>query len=522
MGRILQALLGRRILLPWTDLFDAIPMNAWLGDREITADPPPRRSRGILNWVALIAAVLSTIQILPGPAVAEDSSPKSTLSPAGVASRVLVLSDFHFNPFLGLSRAEFADLQSAPLEQWPDRLESQPAAQIGLDAPWSLIRGCLEDARSQIPRPEFILLPGDFLSHWWNTYYDRLAARSRTNDPAAFDAFTYRAMEFLTHEVRRSFPSTPIFPVLGNEDSDCGDYKITPGSPFLQRVAELWAPLVGVGPTADTHRQTFLKTFPAAGYYAVPLPTAEPTLLIALNTVLWTPQYRNACGSDTQNPGEEQIRWLTSTLENLERSGGHAWLLMHVPPGIDDFGTHQAGGVAQPLWRPDWTARVVNLLQRHQARIHFSVAGHLHMDDFRILDAQSKIGGLIKVVPAVSPVYGNNPAYQILLRDDRRGTVTDYLTRLLPLRETGPTAHWQPEYEFRAGYPGAVLSPAFIHSLALGIAEPGRLQDAFLKRYSASGRPTPVSSRILSCAIWNLDPDNFGACAPTPTAVPKP
>ncbi|MBL9175195.1 MAG: metallophosphoesterase, partial [Verrucomicrobiales bacterium] len=392
----------------------------------------------------------------------------------------------------------------------------------GMDSPWPLIRGALDDARAQVPKPDFILLPGDFLTHRWNTNYNRLAPRSRATDPAAFEAFTRRVLEFLAHEVRRAFPDTPILPVLGNEDSDCGDYQITPASPFLQQVAELWAPLIQPAFGDETNRAAFFRTFPAAGYYSVPLPAPKSTRLIALNTIVWTPQYRNACGSDSQDPGGEQFRWLTETLESAEQSREQVWLLMHVPPGIDDFETHQAGGVAQPLWRTNWTPRVVELLRRHQSRIRFSVAGHLHMDDFRILNAESGTGGLVKVVPAVSPVFGNNPAYQILLRDAQLGAVTNYLTRRLPLREKGARDPWELEYEFRGGYPDAQLTPAYLTSLAAGIRVPGPVQETFRRRYSADGSPTPVSMEILSCAIRHLDPAQFALCAPPPMPVPKP
>ncbi|MFO1459872.1 MAG: metallophosphoesterase [Verrucomicrobiota bacterium] len=471
-----------------------------------------RRRTPVRRLIALLVTVLGVLR-----AAQAADRPDGT---AGDSGRILVLSDFHLNPFLGLSQEQFAQLQSAPLEQWPDRLAIQPAAQTGSDSPWPLIRRSLEDARTQLPHPEFILLPGDFLTHRWNTNYDRVAPRSRTVDPAAFDAFTAHSLEFLAAQIRRAFPSTPILPVLGNEDSDCGDYKITPASPFLRRVAELWAPLIAPAFGDATNREAFFRTFPDAGYYSVPLPAPEPTRLIALNTILWTPQYTNACGTESQDPAGQQFRWLAETLDSLERSHEHAWLLMHVPPGIDDFETHKAGGVAQPLWRPDWAPRVMELLRRHRSSIRFSVAGHLHMDDFRILNAQSEIGGLVKVAPAISPVFGNNPAYQILLRDPISGTVTNYLTRRLPLRERGAQVPWETEYQFREGYPDARLTPEFLGTLASGIRSPGALQSTFLHRYCAGGVPSPVSPEILSCAIQHLFPDTFARCAPAPAGKP--
>ena len=48
--------------------------------------------------------------------------------------------------------------------------------------------------------------------------------------------------------------------------------------------------------------------------------------------------------------------------------------------------------------------------------VRLAFAGHTHMDDFRVTAADPSLLPL-RITPAVSPIYKNNPA---ILRDDLR------------------------------------------------------------------------------------------------------
>jgi hypothetical protein len=248
----------------------------------------------------------------------------------------LVISDIHFDPFYDGSL--FARLDAAPVEDWARILEtSQPAGfnPVGTDSNYALLKSSLDDVGRRVPSPDFVLYPGDFLAHYWQKKYDALAARSHLADPEKYRAFTAKVIRFLAGEFRKRYPATPILPTLGNDDSYCGDYMITPDGPFLEMVADAWAPLLG----RDADREAFRATFRRGGHYSLKLPRAKGRRLIVLNSVFFSTVYDDACGSMFQTPGLEQLRFLAEELDRARAAGESAWLLMHVPPGLNGYQT---------------------------------------------------------------------------------------------------------------------------------------------------------------------------------------
>ncbi|HRI16239.1 MAG TPA: metallophosphoesterase [Verrucomicrobiota bacterium] len=479
------------------------------------------------SWLGHVAGgaalLLSSEPGAPSVVAAEQLATEATAT----LGRFLVISDFHLDPFLGLSRDQFMTLAAAPIAHWPQLLAGQPAPQYGTDSPLALVLSSLSDAKSRVPDPDFILLPGDFLAHGWPQKYDRLAPVSHSQDPTAYHEFTTRVMTLVAARIREAFPRARVVPVLGNDDSYCGDYMIAPQSPFLQMFAEVWEPLVfdsgnngeQVGSqrgrnseTALVSRRKFRETASRGGYYSIRLPGLSRHRLIALNTVFFAPQYSNACGDPTATPALDEFRWLEEMLAAAERDGESIWLLMHIPPGIDGFGTHRAGS-PQPLWQPELTARFLQLVKRYEKTIQQAIAGHTHMDDFRLVRLDGRNVLLTKIVPAVSPIFGNNPGYQSFQYDRRDGRLINYGTYGLTL-PVGPGAFaWQDEYEFTTAYPNLSLTAPSVAGLGAQILNGGSDQKSFTRYYSVSGPPTPVSSQILGCALLNTTVGEFVQCS---------
>ena len=67
--------------------------------------------------------------------------------------RFLVISDFHLDPFLGLTREQFSALAAAPIAEWPRLLGGQPAPKFGTDSPLALVQAALMTRRSVYPIP---------------------------------------------------------------------------------------------------------------------------------------------------------------------------------------------------------------------------------------------------------------------------------------------------------------------------------------------------------------------------------
>src|SRR5262245_64936004 len=132
---------------------------------------------------AFLWGILLVLRVAQAPAQAQ-SGP----------GEFLLISDIHFDPFYDGSL--FDQLVAQPVEDWAGILEkSQPIGfnPRGTDSNYALLKSSLDDARQRIPAPDFLLYPGDFLAHQWQSRYDRLAKKSHWVDPEAYRAFTSKA-----------------------------------------------------------------------------------------------------------------------------------------------------------------------------------------------------------------------------------------------------------------------------------------------------------------------------------------
>ncbi|QDV39338.1 metallophosphoesterase [Tautonia plasticadhaerens] len=430
--------------------------------------------------------------------------------------RFLLLSDIHFDPFF--DGTLFHRLAAEPIERWAQILAgSRPAGfnPRGTDSNFALLSAALDDARRRCPDPDFVLYPGDFLAHRWQHRYDALAPRSHLDDPASYRIFTGKVVRFLAAEFRSRYPATPVLPTLGNDDSYCGDYRIEPEGPFLSMFADAWGPLLG----PEGGRGSFPETFPTGGYYEMPLPEAAGHRLVVLNSVPFSVNYDNACGDRTQTPALDQLDWLAGALGRAEEAGEDVWLLMHVPPGINAFNSVdpvRRGGPPVSFWQSELTGRFLGLVRKHRGTLRVAFAGHTHMDDFRVLPAGDEPALLCKIAPAISPIFRNNPGYQVYSYDRVSGTLRDYRTAYLTdLDEGGPgPGRWAPEYRFGDAYGLPGPDAASVAELATRMGSDASVREAYSTYYGVSSPPEFTGDQfdIYRCAISNITPGDFLRC----------
>ena len=448
----------------------------------------------------------------------------SVLTPAighANSGKFLLISDIHFDPFYDPSLFEKLDAQ--PVEHWETILESSQNKQFshyGQDTNYPLLRSTLDDAAKRIPDPDFILYPGDSLAHNWHKKYDALSKVSHQIDPAAFCKFKTKATQFVALAFERRWPNTPILATLGNNDSFCGDYRIEPHGPFLSMFADAWAPLLD----SSINLPTFRKSFSNLSLYEMRIPTIRHHRIIIIDNVYWSTYYDNACGDITQTPALDQLVWLEKALHDSRRANEKVWLLLHIPPGIDNFfsSTKHQSDFARPVtfWQQALTSRFAKLVERYQSTIQIAFAGHTHMDDFRIIRLNGKASLLMKIAPSVSPIFGNNPAYQIYDYERDSGRLEDYRTFSLknpsfhPRTDGGAVPDWGKEYDFRQAYKLPCLSAAIIEQLANHIRKDGAIRKAFGEFYDVGG-PTAFNANTVygyGCAILNTTPAAYQAC----------
>ena len=108
------------------------------------------------------------------------------------------------------------------------------------------------------------------------------------------------------------------------------------------------------------------------------------------------------------------------------------------------------------MFQPAYATDLISTLRTFGATVRYSIHGHTHMTEFRVL-ADAAASPLVgsQGIPAVSPIFGNNPAFFVLALDPASRAITDYsvytLTNLSTAGATVPGV-WSREYGFRETY----------------------------------------------------------------------
>ena len=467
------------------------------------------------RYVLLISLLLFHVSLVP-------AAPEEGLR------ECLLISDIHFDPFADPSL--FESLAREPVSEWGRLLASSSergVSQLGSDSNYVLLESCLTAAAQTCPRPEFILYPGDSLAHDWRARYEKASKRSSRDGEEAYREFTRKSIQFLALEFRKHFPNVPVLPALGNEDAFCGDYQIEPAGKFLRMFAEAWFGWFGLDMNAESLRASFAH----GGHYSVRIPTLFRHRIVVVNSVFLSNLYENSCGSEAQDPGGEEMSWLAEALAEASNAGERVWLLMHIPVGINDYNTvknEEAGSLPVEFWKPVYTRHFLDLILQHRKTIQVVFAGHTHMDDFRIVGMGETPLVVNKLVPSISPIFRNNPAFQVYRFNGSTGAITSYQTYYLANLATAerPTEledlQWLLEYDFGSTYCQERLDISAVRSIARDLQTNTSIQDLYMRFYSVSAPPAFDKAMLpaYSCAILHTRLEEFEKCQKTGDAVP--
>jgi hypothetical protein len=355
-----------------------------------------------------------------------------------------MMSDLHFDPMADPKLVD--QLSAVEPEEWPGILESSAnntPARYGADSNWALLHSALWQAKQTLPNPAFIVLPGDFLAHNFRREFD--AAKADHSD-AAYRLFVRKTMQFLALQLEQTFPDTPILPVLGNDDSYCGNYQLQPQGPFLADTLPILRALVGALVNAG-----FDQNWISYGNYSA---VVRGLRLIFLNTVFFSANYHNGCGSAAEaDPGSATLAWLETELAAAELTQQRVWLVYHIPPGVDGFTTLRRGSCPDaiiPMWKQIYAEPFYALTRKYSDTIVASFAGHIHMDDFRLLGDDNGYYSFVLITPVLSPIYGQNPSFRTVTSDSAGGIFDQTTYELANLREAveGAPPTWRAEYTF--------------------------------------------------------------------------
>jgi sphingomyelin phosphodiesterase acid-like 3 len=492
------------------------------------------RPRNFFFW---LCSLLLAFASLPCVAAAQRTTPPAhehavrAVSETNATIPALFISDIHFDPFHDPARVR--QLVAAPVSQWSSILSRPPSpnqAQAfmalqqtcnarGVDTPDPLLRSSLRAMRARQPDAKFMLVSGDLVAHAFTCRYTTLFPHAT---PAEYQSFVEKTIRYVVGQLRASFPRIPIYVALGNNDSACGDYRLDPGNNFLADTARIVA--TGL-PASD--RAAEIQDFSQAGNYSLTMaPPMQNTRLIVLDDLFLARNYRSCAGQPDSAPADSETAWLHDQLEQARQASQRVWIMGHIPTGIDPYATARRLGAMCGHVNPVLflsSTKLADLLIEYADIVRLGIFAHTHMDEIRLLQPEhpqstsASPAVVIKMIPSISPVDGNDPSFTIAHINPSSAMLQDYQV-VMASNHTGIATTWSVEYDFAQTFHQQEFSPSAIRALIDEFAaDPGAdtaVSRQYIRHYFIGDRSTELKPfwPQYVCALSNYSVEAYAAC----------
>jgi sphingomyelin phosphodiesterase acid-like 3 len=464
-----------------------------------------------------------------GAALAQNSQPAAPRAKATIPA--LLVSDIHFEPFW--DPAKVPQLVAAPVSSWkaiftappsPDQQQrfqslQQSCHARGADTSYALFDSSLKAMRSHAADAKFITLSGDLLSHAFQCKYNALFPKST---PADYRTFVEKTLDYVMGELYADFPNVPVYVALGNNDSDCGDYRLDVHSEFLA--------VTGKEVTKNfpaSERQAAQESFAAGGYYSVSLPAPiNNARLLVLDDLFMARNYETCAGKADPSAADAQLAWLRQQLVEARANKQKIWVMGHIPPGIDLYATARqttdiCGGQSPTMFLS--SEKMADVIAEYGDVVELAIFAHTHMDELRLLkdDSQSpevQKSVAVKMVSSISPINGNQPSFTIAQVDPSSAVLKDYKV-FITSNQASADAAWTEEYDFARSYHEAEFTASSVSQLIAGFAADAGARTQASQNYIADfsvGYASPLLRMAWPqyvCTLSNHTAKAYRACA---------
>jgi hypothetical protein len=124
----------------------------------------------------------------------------------------------------------------------------------------------------------------------------------------------------------------------------------------------------------------------------------------------------------------------------------------------------------------------------------------------------------IRICPAISPQFGNNPGYEHLSYDSRAFTLIDYELFYLNLDTADPAAaRWQKEYSFNDTYGQAAITAATLFAVYNALDTNPAMRTNYINYYNVNHTSEPgitdATWKAYWCGIGNWTQTAFESCS---------
>lgn len=236
------------------------------------------------------------------------------------------------------------------------------------------------------------------------------------------------------------FPNIPVIFSIGNNDVMIHDALASNPSIDLVSLGNIWM-------TEFPKEQ--VKSFQTRGSFSLWI--SNRIKIISLNTLYF---FKNnfmveSC-KPSSSPGSIQLRWLESELKDIQNKEAKALIIGHIPPLI-------------VFYHVNCLEKLLKIFSKYSSIISFQTYGHIHNDDFVILEYSGVPVSVALLSPALSPVF--NPSYRIYEVDVNDGSLLDYHQFYAPLNNG--IFEFTKEYSFKGVYGNGPLTLEYFINIKL-------------------------------------------------------
>ena len=468
-------------------------------------------------FILILASTLATV------ACRDASFPASNQTKN--AYQVVTLADLHFNPLYDPSL--YTQLVADDPSRWAaiyqgSRITAPTGG--GTDTNYPLLGLALAGVKQRMGNSPVVLLTGDLLGHYipttfYTAYYYPSSVPS-TPSPAAVTAmqqFIDKTVVFVAQQVRAAVGSAPVVFSVGNIDTYDLE-ALGPDITFLTNNAHtIYTQFAGN--TVD--EPTFVSTFTSGGYYSAQS-LGSNLRVISLNSNSFV------AAAPTSADADAELFWLNAQLAQAQGAGQKVWILMHVPAGANSQATAQnamrAGTpsavseqIAEMMWNPANQDTFLQMLANYPGLVTLMLAGHTHMDEYRILSA----GNILEQLPSISPCFGNNPAFKVFTIDRTTLAAIDYQSYYFNLSSAPSPTQFATLYQFSDAYGAEGSLSASLQQLYPLLGEDPTQRNTYTHNFVSSTTASPwnpITSAtwpIFACTINQMDEANYIHCVNT-------
>ncbi len=367
-------------------------------------------------------------------------------SSSSYCSEGVHLSDIHFDPYYDSVKVQNI-LHSEP-ENWANIFESSAIKDIGnygSETNYNLLKDLISGIGKNSPDSRFIMITGDLLVHSFIQTYTKL---SGIDNKDSISIFALRTIKFVTGELRKAFPEKKIIFALGNNDSNIGNYSVDTGGDYL---AMVYDQIKFLNKDQNLIFKNDSESYRRGGYFSVRLNDKRKVRLILLNTVIFSTYFKDSSLDTNSSAGMKELKWLDGELRSASKKKEKVWIAYHIAPGVDVYKTIKSTACdvnkIVTLWKDNFTDKFLAIEKKYKKVIAGNFAGHFHMDDLKLIMENGKPASFIKIAPAISPVYLNNPGFCVYDYNENNGSLNNYSVFFRDL--VNRSSEWQLEYSFK-------------------------------------------------------------------------